>query len=69
MELLTLSSLKTAARDFCTLLSATQIPNLYGVTDGNYDDNNRCRKSTARVKGIDDAVTGDEGDKGQTIKN
>jgi hypothetical protein len=34
MEPLTLSSLKTAARDFCTLLSATQIPNLYGVTDG-----------------------------------
>ncbi|BAY20343.1 putative Type II restriction enzyme NspV [Calothrix sp. NIES-2100] len=34
MQPLTLSSLKTAARDFCTVISATQIPNLYGVTDG-----------------------------------
>jgi hypothetical protein len=34
MEVLTLSSLKTAARDFCVVLSATPIPNLYGVTDG-----------------------------------
>lgn len=34
MEVLTLSSLKTAARDFCIVLSATPIPNLYGVTDG-----------------------------------
>lgn len=34
MEVLTLSSLKTAARDFCVLLGATPILNLYGVTDG-----------------------------------
>lgn len=34
MEVLTLSSLKTAARDFCIVLSTTPIPNLYGVTDG-----------------------------------
>ncbi|MCC5620783.1 restriction endonuclease [Nostoc sp. CHAB 5715] len=34
MEVLTLSSLKTAARDFCVVLSTTPISNLYGVTDG-----------------------------------
>ncbi|BAZ88522.1 hypothetical protein [Dolichospermum compactum] len=34
MELLTLESLKTAARNFCSELSVTQIHNLYGVTDG-----------------------------------
>ncbi|MBN3884669.1 MAG: restriction endonuclease [Nostoc sp.] len=34
MEVLTLSSLKTAARDFCVALSTTPILNLYGVTDG-----------------------------------
>lgn len=34
MELLTLESLKTAARDFCLEMSATPIHNLYGVTDG-----------------------------------
>ncbi|MEH2236982.1 restriction endonuclease [Nostoc sp.] len=34
MEVLTLSSLKTAARDFCVVLGATPILNLYGVTDG-----------------------------------
>ncbi len=33
MELLTLESLKTAARNFCSELSVTQIHNLYGVTD------------------------------------
>ncbi|MBD2146140.1 restriction endonuclease [Sphaerospermopsis sp. FACHB-1194] len=34
MELLTLESLKIAARSFCLELSATPIYNLYGVTDG-----------------------------------
>lgn len=34
MELLTLESLKTAARNFCSELIITQIHNLYGVTDG-----------------------------------
>ncbi|WP_413173623.1 restriction endonuclease [Anabaena azotica] len=34
MELLTLESLKTAARSFCLELSTTAINNLYGVTDG-----------------------------------
>jgi restriction system protein len=34
MELLTLESLKTAARNFCSELSVTRIHNLYGVTDG-----------------------------------
>lgn len=34
MEVLTLSSLKTAARDFCIAFSETPIFNLYGVTDG-----------------------------------
>ena len=34
MELLTLESLKTAARNFYSELSVTQIHNLYGVTDG-----------------------------------
>ncbi|MEA5575070.1 restriction endonuclease [Anabaena sp. UHCC 0451] len=34
MELLTLESLKTAARHFCLELSAVPIHNLYGVTDG-----------------------------------
>jgi len=34
MESLTLESLKTAARNFCSELSVTRIHNLYGVTDG-----------------------------------